>query len=49
VQYTTAQLTAYRERTRATDEIYGGMMRDIAEGLTDTEIALIADYLQGIH
>ncbi len=49
LEYTKAQLTAYREKTRATDEIYGGMMRDIAEGLTDTEIALLADYLQGIH
>lgn len=47
--YTVAQLTAYRERIRATDEDYGGMMRDIAEGMTDTEIALIADYIQGLH
>ncbi|MEM9622452.1 MAG: c-type cytochrome [Pseudomonadota bacterium] len=49
VAYTIAQLTAYREKTRATDELFGGMMRDTAEGLTDTEIALLADYLQGIH
>lgn len=47
--YTIAQLTAYREGQRATDEEYGGMMRDIAEGLTDTEIAALADYLQGLH
>ena len=47
--YTIAQLTAYREGQRATDEVYGGMMRDIAEGLTDTEIALLADYLQGLN
>ena len=47
--YTIAQLTAYRERARSTDEEFGGMMRDIAEGLTDTEIALLADYLQGLH
>jgi len=47
--YTIAQLTAYRERARATDEAYGGMMRGVAEGLTDTEIALIADYIQGLN
>ena len=47
--YTEAQLKAYRERTRMTDETYGGMMRGVAEGLTDTEIALLADYLQGLH
>ena len=48
-EYTIAQLTAYREGQRATDEDYGGMMRDIAEGLTDTEIAALADYLQGLN
>jgi len=47
--YTTVQLKAYRERQRSTDEEYGAMMRDIAEGLTDTEIALLADYIQGLH
>jgi len=47
--YTVAQLTAYREGKRATDETYGGMMRGVAGGLTDGEIALIADYLQGLH
>ena len=48
-EYITAQLTAYREQQRATDESFGGMMRDVAEGLTDTEIALLADYIQGLH
>ncbi|MEQ8692758.1 MAG: c-type cytochrome [Pseudomonadales bacterium] len=48
-EYTTVQLKAYRERTRATDADYGSMMRDIAEGLTDTEIAALADYLQGLN
>ena len=48
-EYTIAQLTAYRERTRQTNEVYGAMMRDIAEGLTDTEIAMLADYLQGLN
>jgi len=42
-------LTAYRERVRATDESLGGMMRGVAEGLTDTEIALVADYIQGLN
>ena len=49
VGYTIAQLTAYREKTRATDEDHGGMMRDVAEGLTDTEIALLADYIHGLY
>ena len=49
VAYTVAQLTAYREGKRATDEAYGGMMRSIAEGLTDGEIATLADYIQGLH
>jgi cytochrome c553 len=47
--YTIAQLTAYRENVRATDETVGGMMRGVAEGLTDTEIALVADYIQGLN
>ncbi len=47
--YTIAQLTAYREGLRSTDEEYGGMMRDVASGLTDTEIRALADYLQGLH
>jgi len=47
--YTIAQLTAYRERLRATDELYGGMMRGVAEGLTDTEIALVASYIEGLY
>ena len=48
-EYTIAQLTAYREGVRATDEIYGGMMRQVAANLNDTEIAALADYLQGLH
>lgn len=47
--YTVNQLKAYRERQRTTDETYGSMMRDVAEGLTDTEIAVLADYLQGLN
>jgi len=47
--YSIIQLTEYREGRRATDEAYGGMMRGIAARLTDTEIAVLADYLQGLH
>jgi cytochrome c553 len=48
-EYTIAQLTAYREGRRDSDEFYGGMMRSVASGLTDTEIAALADYLRGLH
>ncbi len=48
-EYTIAQLTAYREGVRATDEAYGAMMRQVAANLNDTEIAALADYLQGLH
>jgi len=47
--YTIAQLTAYREGERVTDENVGGMMRGVAQGLTDKEIAALADYIQGLH
>ena len=47
--YTIAQLTAYREGERTTDENVGGMMRGVAHGLTDKEIAAVADYIQGLH
>tara|TARA_X000000950_G_scaffold31695_1_gene34268 strand:- start:15601 stop:16251 length:651 start_codon:yes stop_codon:yes gene_type:complete len=46
--YTIAQLTAYREGQRDSDEEYGAMMRNVAQGLTDGEIRLLADYLQGL-
>ncbi len=48
-EYTVAQLTAYREGDRRSDEAFGGMMRGVAGGLTDKEIAALADYLQGLH
>jgi len=48
-EYTVAQLTAYREGKRRTDEYYGGMMRDVAANLNDTEIRALADYLRGVH
>ncbi len=47
--YTIAQLTAYREGERATDEAFGAMMRGVARGLTDGEIEQLADYLQGLN
>jgi cytochrome c553 len=47
--YTIKQLTDYREGRRKTDEAFGGMMRGVAGRLTDTEIAALADYLQGLH
>jgi len=47
--YTVVQLTAYREGLRTTDEAYGGMMRGVAQGLTDGEIEVLADYIQGLY
>lgn len=47
--YTVVQLTAYREGLRTTDESFGGMMRGVAQGLTDGEIAVLADYIQGLY
>jgi cytochrome c553 len=49
VQYVTTQLTAYREGNRATDESIGGVMRGVAQGLTDAEIAAVANYVHGLH
>jgi len=47
--YVVAQLVAYREGHRTTDEEFGGMMRDVAARLTDTEIAALANYVQGLY
>lgn len=47
--YTIAQLTAYRETERTSDEAFGGMMQGVARGLTDKEIAAVASYIQGLH
>lgn len=47
--YTVAQLTAYREGDRTSDEMFGGMMRGVAQGLTDKEIAALADYIEGLN
>lgn len=48
VGYTVAQLTAYREGLRASDEEYGAMMRNVASGLTDGQIKVLADYIHGL-
>ena len=49
VDYVKAQLTAYREGQRVSDEGFGGVMRQVAQGLTDGEIAAVANYIQGLH
>ena len=48
-EYTVVQLKAYRESERLSDEALGSMMQDVAHGLTDGEIAILADYLQGLN
>lgn len=47
--YVVAQLIAYREGERRTDEAHGAMMRQVAARLTDTEIRAVANYVQGLH
>ncbi len=49
VDYVVAQLTAYREGERTTDDYYGAMMRDVAANLNDREIKAVANYLRGLH
>ena len=49
VDYTIAQLTAYREGKRASDEAFGAMMRNVAAGLSDGQIAEVADYIHGLQ
>ncbi|MYD46651.1 MAG: cytochrome c4 [Gammaproteobacteria bacterium] len=49
VPYLEDQLKAYREGERTTDEKYGGMMRDIAKKLTDSEISAVANYMTGLY
>jgi cytochrome c553 len=48
-QYLVEQLRAYRERERVTDEALGAVMRDVAHGLTDTEMRAVANYILGLH
>ena len=49
VEYTVAQLKAYREDQRITDENFDGMMRDVAKNLTDTEMQAVANYIKGVY
>ena len=49
VEYTINQLKAYREGERTSDEYVGGMMRDIAERLSDKEIEAVANYITGLY
>jgi cytochrome c553 len=47
--YVATQLKAYREGQRASDDDVGAVMRQVAAGLTDGEIAAVANYVQGLH
>ena len=49
VEYLVVQLKAYREDQRTSDEYVGGMMRDVASKLTDTEIEAVANYITGLY
>lgn len=48
-EYFIQQMTAYREGDRVTDEYLGGVMRQVAIGLTDGEIAAVANYVLGLR
>lgn len=45
--YTAKQLEAYRSGERTTDP--NAMMRDVAQRLSDADIAALAEYLSGLH
>ena len=47
--YTAAQLIAYREGNRKSDEVFGGMMRGVSKGLSDREIVALSDYISGLN
>lgn len=47
--YTIAQMTAYREGNRATDDNNGAVMREVAANMTDGEIAAVANYILGLY
>ena len=49
VEYLVAQLKAYREDQRTSDEYVGGMMRDIAAKMTDNEIETVSNYITGLY
>ena len=46
-EYTIATLKAYKSEVRNNDP--NGIMRDIASKLTNSDIEIIANYLQGLH
>jgi cytochrome c553 len=46
-EYTEAQLKAFRAKERANDA--NGMMRTIAQKLTDADIAAVSDYIAGLR
>lgn len=48
-EYTVAQLKAYREDQRTSDEDFNGMMRDVAKNMTDTEMQAVANYIKGLY
>jgi len=47
--YTIAQLKAYREGSRKTDSPMNQMMRGVAARMTDSEMAAVASYIQGLR
>lgn len=47
--YVAAQLRAYRDGERSTDEAMGQMMRGVADELEDDEIEAVSAYVQGLH
>ena len=46
-EYTIATLKAYKSEARKNDP--NGIMRDVASKLTNSDIEIIANYLQGLH
>ncbi|MEM6707510.1 MAG: c-type cytochrome [Pseudomonadota bacterium] len=48
-EYTVNQLTAYREQQRGSSDGASGMMWGVARGLTDGDIQILAQYIQGLN
>lgn len=47
--YVETQLKAYRSGTRRTDQNQNQMMRNVASGMSDEQIAAVAAYVQGLR
>jgi cytochrome c553 len=47
--YVVAQLKAYRSSARKTDQEQNQMMRNVASGLSDSQIEALASYVQGLR